>query len=62
MKRKRDKIDGHDPWEIEIDFYVAKGLPRDWAEVLVVRRRLPPTPGTYQTTRHHRPSDRLLHR
>jgi hypothetical protein len=26
----------HDDWQIEIDFYVAKGWPRDWAEVLVV--------------------------
>jgi hypothetical protein len=23
-------------WELEIDFYVAKGWPRDWAEILVV--------------------------
>jgi hypothetical protein len=25
-----------DDWEIEIEFYVSKGWPRDWAEVLVV--------------------------
>ena len=32
-KRKQDHIDGHDPWEIEIAYFIAKGFDPDKARI-----------------------------
>jgi hypothetical protein len=40
MKRRIEQVDGRDPWQIEIDYYIECGLSPEDAQLLTVVRRM----------------------